>query len=60
MKTESYTVLARMTIDCEVDIMAESLEDAISKARELKEGDFLEFKGGFNNSEGFEIMGLSK
>lgn len=38
----SFTVYAKVEVDCGIDIKAESLEDAVSKANELKETDFVD------------------
>lgn len=45
MKT--FTVFARLNIECTLSIKAESLEDVIAQARTLKELDFINLKGDF-------------
>ncbi len=41
-RLKSYTVYAKVTVECGINIKAESLEDAVEKANELKETDFVE------------------
>lgn len=44
---ETYTVMAKMTVTTSIDIRAESLQDAVTKASELDVGDFIDVvKGG--------------
>jgi len=51
MKTKEFVVMARVMIECDLTIKAESLEDAIAKARTLKELDFIDIKGEFMEGE---------
>ena len=46
---KSFTVMAKVTIDCDISIRAESLEDAVFESAKLKEKDFVEIRGNFND-----------
>ena len=56
-KTKIFTVLAKCYRDVSVKVKAESLEDAIVKAKELKDGDFVEIFGDYNDGS-TEIYGV--
>ena len=40
---KTYTIQARLDLLVTVEVAAESLEEALTKARELKDTDFVEF-----------------
>lgn len=44
-KTKGFTVCAEMCLTVSVDIVAESLEDALSQARQMNADEFVEFQG---------------
>lgn len=46
-KVKSFNVTAKLNITCNIDIKAESLEDAIEQARTLGETDFVDILGDF-------------
>ena len=50
-KHQTYTVLLSLRLDTDLEISAESFEDALAKARELKTTDVVDFEGGHNDSE---------
>lgn len=56
-RLQSYSVYANIEIECAIDIRAESLEDAVDKARTLKETDFVTVLGEFCDG-GLVIKGM--
>ena len=46
-KLRSFTVMAKVEIDCNISIRAESLEDAVDKSAKLTETDFVEIHGDY-------------
>jgi hypothetical protein len=46
-KLKTYNIMAKLILDVDITIKADSLEDAISRSKELKEYDFVEFNGNF-------------
>lgn len=46
-RLKSFTVMAKVEIDCTIPIKAESLEDAVKKSVSLKETDFVKILGDF-------------
>ena len=50
-KLDSFNVIAKVNLDVALDIKAESLEDAIVRARQLKVEDWAECQGDLNDSE---------
>ena len=48
-RLQAFTVQATVEIQCSIDIRAESLEDAIEKARTLKETDFVTVLDAYND-----------
>lgn len=54
---KSFNVMAKLQLECGIDVKAESLEDAIDKARQLKELDFVDMKGDFNDGS-IKVFGV--
>lgn len=50
-KNKTYTVMLDIKLSTDVEISAESFEEALSKARELKTLDVVTFDGNHNDSE---------
>ena len=50
-KLDAYTVMVKLKIECDLSIQAESLEDAIAKARDLHEDDFITTRGNLLDSD---------
>jgi hypothetical protein len=48
-KLKSFSIWAKLNLDVLINIKAESLEDAVEKSKELKELDFVDIKGEFND-----------
>lgn len=48
---KTFHVMAKLRLDCGVDIKAESIEDAVAKARLMKETDFVEVLGEYTDGE---------
>ena len=48
-RLKSFTIYADITINCGIDIKAESIEDAIEKSRKLDVTDFVEIFGDYND-----------
>lgn len=59
VKNKSFSIWAKLHLDVSVDIPAVSLEEAVQKSKELKEQDFVEILGEFNDGE-LEIVGIHK
>lgn len=58
-KLEVYTVAVQIDLWTDVEVKAESFEDALVKARELGVTDIVEFNGGHNDSS-VKITGVFK
>lgn len=58
MKKSRYSIMATMKVDAGIIITADSLEDAIAEARELKVTDFIEFVDEYLNEDTFRITGV--
>lgn len=56
-KYKTYTVCLKIDLMTDVEISAESLEDALIKARNLKTTDVIEFEGNHNDSE-IQVTGV--
>jgi hypothetical protein len=54
---KTFNVMAKLNLECGIDIKAESLEEAVEKARDLTESDFVEILGNYNDGS-IEIFGL--
>ena len=50
-RLKSFSVMAKVEIETSITIRAESLEDAVEKATNLKEADFVEIHGEFVGGE---------
>ena len=50
-RLKSFTVMAKVHIDCGISIRAESLEDALDKSKNLGETDFVTVLGDFNDGK---------
>lgn len=50
-KLKPFYVWAKATIDCSIRIEAESLADALEKSRELRDADFFNVHGDYNDGE---------
>lgn len=57
-RLKTYQVTARLALMVAIEIQAESLEDAAVRTKELKEGDFVEVLGEFQDGNIF-IQGVS-
>jgi hypothetical protein len=57
VKLKTFQVMAKCHRDVSVEIKAENLEDALVKAKELKDGDFVEVLGDYNDGS-TEIYGV--
>ncbi len=44
-KTKRYIVYSKLIINAGVEVTARGLEEAVAKAREMNEEDFIDFKG---------------
>ena len=55
-RLKSFSVMAKVEIETSITIRAESLEDAVAKSASLKETDFVEIYGDFNDG-GIKITG---
>ena len=56
---KKYEVAARMLILASITINAESLEDAVEQSKDMKEIDFIKFKGIFMDGS-IRISGVSR
>ena len=56
---ETYSVMAKVVVDTDVEISAPSLEEALIKARKLDIHDFVKILGSHNDS-GVEVKGVWK
>lgn len=58
----NFTILAKMNIECELTIRAESWEEALKQAKDLKVPDFAHPKEGdcFNDFGEFELIAIIK
>lgn len=56
---ETYSVMAKVVVDTDVEISAPSLEEALIKARKLYIHDFVKILGSHNDS-GVEVKGVWK
>ena len=56
---KQYEVTARMLILASITINAESLEDAVEQSKDMKEIDFIKFKGIFMDGS-IRISGVSR
>ena len=50
-KLRTFTVGGKFTMWCDISIEAENFEDALEKARELRETDFVDVRGGYVDGE---------
>lgn len=53
----AYRIMAKLEIECDITIQAESLEEALERSRELKPADFFDSKGELMD-ESLHIKGL--
>lgn len=53
-----YTIVAKLEVEADVEITADSLEDAVAQARTLKVPDFVSFTGEFVDGKDVEIKGV--
>lgn len=58
-KKHNYNVFVKVELETEISISAESFEEALTKARELKTKDVVEFDTPHNDSN-VEIVGVYK
>lgn len=58
-KINSYTVSVDITLSTTVDIKAESFEEALAEARELKVPDVVEFEGDYCDGD-IAVSGVFK
>lgn len=56
-KDRPFTVLIELKLFTDTEIYAESLEEALEKARGLKITDVIQFEGSHNDSE-FKVTGV--
>ena len=56
-KNITYSVMAKLKLEVTVPVTAPSLEEAIAKARELKETDFVTIDGDYMDGD-IKIIGL--
>jgi len=54
---DTFHVYATVVVDTSIEIKAETLEDALNKARDLKIDNFVDILGEHNDS-GFKITGV--
>ncbi len=58
MKTQNtYQIVGKVTVSVVLDINAESLTDAIEKARQLKPTDFVKIKGEYSDGA-YQLEGV--
>ncbi len=50
-KVQTYSITGAFKMECEVDIEAQSWEDALKKAKELRELDFVKVLGQYVDGE---------
>jgi hypothetical protein len=50
-RLDEYNVTARLILISTITIKAESYEDAIARAKELRETDFVSFEGEFDDGD---------
>lgn len=56
---KAYTVIAKIEAECDVEVKAESLEEALEKGRKLTVPDFVKATSGtFNDFEKPHIIGV--
>lgn len=55
-KTKEYLITGRIHIDVGVAVNANTLDEALEKAKQLKIGDFIEILGEHNDSQGPTIV----
>jgi hypothetical protein len=48
-KRKTYTIMARLVLDVDVEVSAESLDEALAKSKDLDVHDFADIKGGYND-----------
>lgn len=58
-KNHTYTVFVKVELETEVSVSAESFEEALSKARELKTTDIVSFDTSHNDSS-VQVVGVFK
>ena len=58
-KLNNYTVMVDIKLSTDVEIKADSFEQAIEEAKKLAVTDIVEFEGNFNDGE-VEVMGVYK
>jgi len=56
-RLKTFVVMGKIKLDTDIEISAESLEDALDKAKELNIHDFIQIKGGYNDG-GSEVYGV--
>lgn len=56
-KIKDFTVYAQVNINCTKQVSAYTLEEAMIKAKEFNEHDFVEILGDYNDGD-FEILGV--
>ena len=59
-KVQVFTVSASIKVNCTIDIKAESLEDALEQAREMRVINFVDFKGEWIDGDIEEIDAIYK
>lgn len=59
-KLNTFYIGARISIETTLKIEAESLEDALEKSKDLETGDFITFKGEFDDGGIDEIYSVYK
>ena len=57
VKTKIFNVTGRLSLIVQIDVKAESLEDAIAQSAALKEQDFVAFEGDFMDGK-LSIVGV--
>lgn len=50
-KNKTYIIMIDVKLSTDLEISADSFEEALEKAREFKTTDIIEFTGGHNDSE---------
>jgi hypothetical protein len=55
---KTYTVIGRVGVDVSIELTASSIEDAVTKAKELKLENFVSYVGEYQDNECVEIRSL--
>jgi hypothetical protein len=58
-KLDAFTITAKLTLLADVTIKAESYEDAIARSKDLRESDFVSFKGEFIDGK-MEVVNIAR